>query len=60
VVNSNSLRIKMEINVLKIKIFFLKIKLSKHLAIAPLIIPVFLVGLKVLDIMLERRKKKNG
>ncbi len=57
--NSNSLRIKMEINVLKIRIFFLKLKLSKHKAIVPvLVIPALLVGLKVIDIMLDRRKKK--
>jgi len=58
-VNSNSLRIKMDINVLKIKIFFLKLKLGKHKGIFPLIIPVALVGLKIADILLERRKKKK-
>ena len=43
-VNSNSLRIKM---------------FKKRRAILPvLVIPALLVGLKVIDVMLERRKKK--
>ena len=50
----------MDINVLKIKIFFLKMKLGKHKGIFPLIIPVALIGLKIADILLTRRKKKNG
>ena len=56
--NSSSLKIKMEINYLNVRLFFLKLKLRKHRAIFPLIIPALLVGLKVVDIMLERRKKK--
>jgi len=56
--NSSSLRIKMEISVLQIKIFFLKMRLGKHKGIFPLIIPVALVGLKIVDIMLNKRKKK--
>jgi len=48
----------LEISVLQIKIFFLKLRLGKHKAIFPLIIPVALVGLKIVDIMLNRKKKK--
>jgi len=58
VVNSNSLRIKMEINVLQIKLFFLKLRLGKHKGIAPLVILGVGVALKVADVLLTRRKKK--
>jgi len=57
VVNSNSLRIRMNILFLKTQIVLLKFK--KRRAILPvLVIPALLVGLKALDIFLERKKKK--
>jgi len=55
--NSNSLKIRIEMLFLKIKLFELKLK--KRRAILPvLVIPALLVGLKVIDIFLERKKKK--
>jgi len=55
--NSSSLRIRMNIIFLKTQLVLLKLK--KRRAILPvLVIPALLVGLKVIDVMLERRKKK--
>jgi len=44
---------------LSIKIKLFELKLKKRRAIVPvLVIPALLVGLKIVDIMLDKRKKK--
>lgn len=55
--NLNSLKIRMSILSIKTQLFFLKLK--KRRAIAPLIIVGAGVALKVIDIMLDKRKKKK-
>ena len=55
--NLSSLRIRMNILSIKTQLFFLKLKHRR--AIAPLIIVGAGVALKVIDIMLDKRRKKK-